>query len=64
MLFCGLDIHKIKISDWDVSNVTNMCAMFDGCSGFTGRSTSLDGVNCDLSNWDVSDNVWDTFCVP
>lgn len=44
MLFCGLDVHKIKISDWDVSNVTNMCAMFDGCVGF----------NCDLSNWNVT----------
>ena len=52
MLFCGLDIHDIKISDWCVSNVINMCAMFDGCSGF----------NDDISEWDVS-NVTDMFCM-
>ena len=52
MLFCGLNIHNIKIDEWDVSNVTNMCAMFDGCSEF----------NDDISEWDVS-NVTDMFCM-
>ena len=31
------------VSEWDVSNVTNMSYMFYGCSNF----------NCDLSKWDV-----------
>ena len=37
-------IDKINISNWDVSNVTNMKQMFAGYKNF----------NCDLSNWDVS----------
>ncbi|MBO5003810.1 MAG: BspA family leucine-rich repeat surface protein [Clostridia bacterium] len=37
------------ISDWDVSNVTNMESMFMYCSKF----------NCDLSNWNMS-NVKNT----
>ena len=37
------------ISKWDVSNVTNMCAMFCACEAF----------NQDISGWDVS-NVTDT----
>ena len=41
--------HNLKnvnfnISNWDVSNVTNMQNMFMYCNEF----------NCDLSNWDVS----------
>ena len=36
------------ISRWDVSNVTDMKNMFDGCKNF----------NCDLSWWNVS-NVTD-----
>ena len=36
------------ISKWDVSNVTNMCAMFCACEAF----------NQDISSWDVS-NVTD-----
>ena len=36
--FCG------DVSEWDVSNVTNMKAMFDGCEKFNG----------DLSKWNVS----------
>ena len=32
------------ISDWDVSNVKDMCSMFWGCESF----------NQDISNWDVS----------
>ena len=32
------------MSNWDVSNVTNMEYMFDGCESF----------NCDISDWDVS----------
>ena len=35
------------ISKWDVSNVTNMRAMFYGCESF----------NQDISNWDVSNVV-------
>ena len=41
-------IDNINISNWDVSNVTNMKQMFAGYKTF----------NCDLSNWDVS-NVKD-----
>lgn len=40
--FCG------DVSEWDVSNVTNMHSMFNGCKKF----------NCDLSKWKV-DNVTD-----
>ena len=32
------------VSEWDVSNVTNMESMFFNCKKF----------DCDLSNWDVS----------
>ena len=39
---------NIDVSNWDVSNVTNMKSMFSGCIKF----------NCDLSNWNVS-NVED-----
>ena len=35
---------NINISNWDVSNVTNMSNMFYCCQEF----------NCDLSSWDVS----------
>lgn len=40
--------RDINISEWDVSNVTNMRGMFNECRYF----------NCDLSKWDVS-NVTD-----
>ena len=36
-------IRDIKIDRWDVSNVTNMYAMFSGQMHF----------NCNLSHWDV-----------
>ena len=57
------------ISDWDVSNVTNMNAMFNNASSFNGDLSSWDvsnvtnmsqlffgatGFNGDLSSWDVS----------
>ena len=35
---------NINISNWDVSNVTNMAEMFNNCCSF----------DCDLSNWNVS----------
>ena len=41
------DIFKYfngDISQWNVSNVVNMCRMFYGCKNF----------NCDLSRWNVS----------
>ena len=41
--------HNFNISNWDVSNVTNMAGMFYCCKNF----------DCDLSNWNVS-NVTDT----
>ena len=41
--------YDIDVSNWDVSNVTNMSAMFYYCKNF----------DCDLSNWDVS-NVTNT----
>ena len=36
--------HNFDVSDWDVSNVTDMSDMFYECGQF----------NCDLSKWDVS----------
>ena len=42
-LFRNLDFNG-DISNWDVSNVTNMNYMFAGCEKF----------NQDISNWDVS----------
>ena len=47
-LKCVEDIRYIDISKWDVSNVTNMRSMFEGCIE----------LSCDLSNWNVS-NVKD-----
>jgi surface protein len=49
-LFDGTTFRNFNgdISMWNVSNVENMCAMFNGCTKF----------NCDLSMWDVS-NVKD-----
>ena len=35
---------NFNVSEWDVSNVTNMESMFDNCINF----------DCDLSNWNVS----------
>ena len=45
-LFGGFDEvkHIIGLEDWDVSKVTNMYCMFQGCKNF----------NSDLSKWDVS----------
>ena len=52
-VFCEVNktvtVKKIDISEWDVSNVTNMECMFAGCENF----------NADISNWDVS-NVKNT----
>lgn len=44
--FDGHDLEKFNgdISQWNTSNVTNMCSMFEGASSF----------NCPLNNWDVS----------
>ena len=64
------------LSNWDVSNVENMNSMFYGCKNFTGEGlenwktikcikmdfmfSSCENLNCNLSNWDVS-NV-ETMC--
>ena len=64
----------INVSDWNISNVKNMKAMFNFCKSFTGNGLenwnvskveNMDGMfcgcekfDCDLSNWDVS-NVED-----
>ena len=45
-LFRGLDFNG-NISNWDVSNVTNMYRMFYGCKSF----------NQDISGWDVSNVI-------
>ena len=37
-------INLIKISKWDISNVTNMSGMFYNCENF----------NQDISRWDIS----------
>ena len=42
-LFLGTDFNG-DISNWNVSNVTNMRSMFCGCPKF----------NQDISKWDVS----------
>ena len=42
--FKNYDLSNIDISEWDVSNVTNMFRMFGYCKKFT----------ADLSKWDVS----------
>ena len=68
-LFEGLDPHNIDISEWDVSNVTNMKDMFYGCNNFNSNLSEWDvskvtdmrfmfhnceKFNSDLSKWDVS----------
>ena len=50
-LFEDMDFEYIDVSNWDVSNITDMGWMFYGCS-------NLKSVG-DLSNWDVS-NVTNT----
>ena len=50
-LFEYLDFNG-DISKWDVSNVTNMWGMFNGCENF----------NCDISSWNVS-KVTDMECM-
>ena len=47
-MFYGCKLFNQDISNWDVSNVTNMYSMFFKCLSF----------NQDISNWDVS-NVED-----
>ena len=42
-MFCDCCSFNQNISDWDVSNVTNMSSMFYYCKKF----------NQDLSRWDV-----------
>ena len=53
-LFQNLDPHNIDVSQWDVSNVKDMYAMFLGC----------ENLECDLSGWDVSnvEDMRDMFC--
>ena len=49
-IFDGMNFKYIDISDWDVSNVTNMRCMFFDCG-------ELKSVG-DLSNWDVSNVIY------
>ena len=44
-IFENTNFKYIDVSDWDVSNVTDMSAMFAGCWNLQ---------ELDLSNWDVS----------
>ena len=44
-LFKNMNIKDIDISNWDVSNVTNMNNMFFHCNNFVGKS---------IEDWDVS----------
>ena len=55
-IFDNTFFKYIDISDWDVSNVTNMSCMFFGCEG-------LKSVG-DISKWDVSSvtNMHRMFC--
>ena len=50
-LFLNSDFNG-DISNWNVSNVTDMNGMFCGCESF----------NQDISNWDVP-NVTDMYCM-
>lgn len=43
--FANCSIFDADLSHWDVSNVNEMIAMFEGCKNFTGKG---------LENWDVS----------
>ena len=45
-MFEGTKFEYIDISDWNVSNVENMGAMFQGCE-------QLKSIG-DISNWNVS----------
>ena len=47
-MFSGCSTFNANLSEWTVSNITNMTHMFYNCSSF----------NCNLSNWNVS-NVTD-----
>ena len=51
-IFDGLDPHNIDISQWDVSNVSDMDSLFENCKNF----------DCDLSSWNVS-NVYSFTCM-
>ena len=46
-IFGGATPFNQDISNWDMSNVTNMIGMFNGANGAT-------TFNQDISNWDVS----------
>ena len=52
-LFNGNTSFNQDISNWDVSNVTNMSVMFNGATSF----------NQDISSWDVSSvtTIWYVF---
>ena len=43
-MFLGCGKFNSDISNWDVSNVTDMTSMFNGCKSF----------NQDISKWNVS----------
>jgi surface protein len=45
-------LESLDLSNWDTSNVTNMCGMFDSCESLT----SLNVSNLDISN--VTDMSW------
>ena len=69
-LFYNLDPHNIDISEWDVSSVKSMDAMFYKCKNFKGEGLEnwnvsnvknmyymffgCTNLNCNLENWDVS----------
>ena len=83
--FCGNDdnglfektkFKYIDISDWDVSNVTNMSYMFCNCENFNQNISSWDvskvtdmcsmfyrceSFNQDLSKWKVSKVRWHSY---
>ena len=72
MLFRYSD-YNFDVSDWDVSNVTNMRGMFNSCFVFTGKGLEnwnvsnvidmsymfcdCEDFNCDLSKWNVSNVI-------
>ena len=47
-MFSGCSNFNCDLSDWDVSNVTNMERMFANCTKF----------KSDLSGWDVSKVIY------
>ena len=72
-MFYNCKNFNADLSQWNVSNVTDMKSTFDGCSRFIGEGleywdvskvkdmhrmfADCDDFDCDLSNWNVSNTT-------